>query len=164
MMVVSDSSKNLLRPSFVIIESVFHTGYDQLDKLIAFTDLDFAEELFINSNSSKTEILLEDAYAENLQKANELIGEGNLSFWTEHNSLVYSNFETSRESIFIVLATIIVVAAFYTASVAQQMIQDDIKEIATIKLLGCSNKLVRRWAAQPAAESSPISLLWACLC
>ena len=46
----------------------------------------------------------------------------------------------------IILLLVVFVAAFYTASVAQQMVQDDMQEIAIAKLVGCSNALVRKSA------------------
>ncbi|MCF0237215.1 MAG: FtsX-like permease family protein, partial [Sphaerochaetaceae bacterium] len=69
-----------------------------------------------------------------------------VSTWNEHNEAVYENFVTSKQMIFIVLMIIVFVAAFYTASVAQQMIQDDMKEIAILKLIGTNDTMVKESA------------------
>ncbi len=147
MMVVPDSAESVLRPVMVRVESIFHTGYDQLDSLIAFIDFDYAKELFPNNVSSAYEILVNEKDVNNLDNVISQIGNSEGIYkWDRLNTSVYRNFQASREAIFIVLLTIIFVAAFYSASVAQQLIQDDISDIAIMKLIGSDNRLVTKWA------------------
>ncbi len=147
LMIVPDDVKKVLRPVLVRIDSIFYSGYDQLDELLCFIDIDYAKELYSDFTSTSVEILVKPEYMEKLDLVKSSIGgKHNISEWNEHNVSVYENFVTSRQMIMIILLLVVVVAAFYTASVAQQMVQDDIQEIAISKLVGCSNSLVRKSA------------------
>ncbi len=147
LMIVPDDVKKVLRPVLVRIDEIFYSGYDQLDELLCFIDLDYAKELYSDSSSTTVEILVTTEFMESLDEVVTALGEGNdISQWNEHNVSVYENFVTSRQMIMIILMLVVVVAAFYTASVAQQMVQDDIQEIAIAKLVGSSNSLVRKSA------------------
>lgn len=153
LMIVPDDSEKSPRPVLVRVEAIFHSGYDQLDKLLSFVDFDYAKTLFTSKNSTSVEILVVDEYMENLNEisldilsSNPNISSSQLTTWDEHNVAVYNNFVTSKQMILIILLIVIVVASFYTASVAQQMIQDDMKNISISKLIGMSDIMVRRSA------------------
>ena len=147
LMIVPDDVKKVLRPVLVRIDGIFHSGYDQLDELLSFIDVDYAKELYSDASSTYVEVLVTPEYMERLNEVKASIGfEYDISEWNEHNVSVYENFISSRQMIMIILLLVVVVAAFYTASVAQQMVQDDIQEIAISKLVGCSNALVRKSA------------------
>ena len=147
LMIVPDDVKKVLRPVLVRIDGIFHSGYDQLDELLSFIDVDYAKELYSAISSTYVEVLVTPQYMERLNEVKASIGfEYDISEWNEHNVSVYENFVSSRQMIMIILLLVVVVAAFYTASVAQQMVQDDIQEIAISKLVGCSNALVRKSA------------------
>lgn len=147
LMIVPDDVNRVLRPVLVRIDAIFHSGYDQLDELLSFIDLDYARELYSDDTSTTVEILVTPDYMERLEEVVRFFGtDHDISMWNEHNVSVYENFVTSRQMIMIILMLVIVVAAFYTASVAQQMIQDDMQEIAIVKLVGSSNSLVRKSA------------------
>ncbi len=147
LMIVPDDVKKVLRPVLVRVDAIFHSGYDQLDELLSFIDIDYAKELYSDISSTSVEILVTAPYMEKLDEVAKEIGDGHsISQWNDHNVSVYENFVTSRQMIMIILLLVVVVAAFYTASVAQQMVQDDMQEIAIAKLIGSSNALVRRSA------------------
>ena len=145
LMIVPDTSKATVRPVLVRIEAIFYSGYDQLDQLLAFVDLSYAKTLFTSSCATSCEIIVQDAYMENLDEVIEALNlpVARVSTWDEYNVSVYSNFITSKQMILIILLLVVVVAAFYTASVAQQMVQDDIKPISIAKLIGMSDSMVR---------------------
>lgn len=150
LMIVPDDPDKVLRPVIMRIDSIFHSGYDQLDELLAFVDLDYAKTLYSSQASTNLEVLVTSEYMEKLDPLVELIEETehglDVTTWNQHNVSVYENFITSKQMIFIILLLVVVVAAFYTASVAQQMIQDDISDIAIVKLIGSSDSLVKRSA------------------
>lgn len=147
LMIVPDNVDKVLRPVLVRIDGIFTSGYDQLDQLLAFVDLDYAKTLYSDRSSSTLEILVTSEYQERLDDVESAIGNSYLlSQWSDHNVSVYENFITSKQMIFIILLLVVVVAAFYTASVAQQMIQDDIRDIAIAKLIGSSDAIVRKSA------------------
>ena len=147
LMIVPDNADKVLRPILCRIDSIFYTGYDQLDSLLCFMDIQDARELYSEKSSSSKEILVNGPYMEKLDEVMSAIGTGyGITTWDEHNVSVYENFVTSRQMIFIILLLVVVVAAFYTASVAQQMVQDDMTDIAISKLIGASDTLVKKSA------------------
>ena len=147
LMIVPDDVDKVLRPVLCRIDGIFHSGYDQLDSLLCFVDLEYAKTLYGSPESTCLELLAGPEYMEKLDDVIAAIGEGyDISKWDQHNVSVYENFVTSRQMILIILLLVVVVAAFYTASVAQQMIQDDMQDIAITKLIGASDALVRRSA------------------
>ncbi|MGP1508838.1 MAG: ABC transporter permease [Sphaerochaeta sp.] len=147
LMIVPDDADKALRPVLLRITSIFYTGYDQLDRLLSFIDIDYAKTLYSSKSSSSVELLVQNDYTEKLDSVIASIGDDyDISKWNEHNISVYENFVTSRQMIFVILLLVVIVAAFYTASVAQQMIQDDIQDIAIAKLIGSSDAVVRKSA------------------
>lgn len=147
LMIVPDNADKVLRPILCRIDGIFHTGYDQLDSLLCFMDIDDARELYSEKSSSSIELLVKGDYMEKLDEVADRLGSGyDISMWNEHNVSVYENFVSSRQMIFIILLLVVVVAAFYTASVAQQMVQDDMTDIAISKLIGASDALVKKSA------------------
>ena len=147
LMIVPDDVDKVLRPVLCRIDSIFTSGYDQLDSLLCFVEIDYAKTLYGAKSSTCLELLVRADYMEKLDDVISALGSGyDISKWNEHNVSVYENFVTSRQMILIILMLVVVVAAFYTASVAQQMIQDDMQEIAITKLIGASDTLVRRSA------------------
>lgn len=145
LMVVPDTAKSTVRPVLVRVEAIFYSGYDQLDQLLTFVDLDYAKTLFTSETATSCEIIVQNEYLENLQEVISTlnVSSSKISTWNQHNLSVYNNFITSKQMILIILLLVVVVAAFYTSSVAQQMIQDDIKPISIAKLIGMNDKMVR---------------------
>ncbi len=145
LMIVTNTANATVRPILVRVEAIFHSGYDQLDQLLSFIDLDYAKTIFPSAESTSCELLVQDGYLEKLQEVIETLNLSsfNVSTWDEHNVSVYNNFITSKQMILIILLLVVVVAAFYTSSVAQQMLQDDIKPISVAKLIGMSDSMVR---------------------
>lgn len=145
LMVVPDTAKSTVRPVLVRVEAIFYSGYDQLDQLLSFVDLDYAKTLFTSETATSCEIIVQNEYLENLQEVISTlnVSSSKISTWNQHNLSVYNNFITSKQMILIILLLVVVVAAFYTSSVAQQMIQDDIKPISIAKLIGMNDRMVR---------------------
>ena len=147
LMIVPDDVDKVLRPVLCRVDGIFRSGYDQLDSLLSFVELDYAKTLYGAESSTCLELLVLPEYMEKLDDVVDAIGSGyDISRWDQHNVSVYENFVTSRQMILIILLLVVVVAAFYTASVAQQMIQDDMQDIAIAKLIGASDSVVRRSA------------------
>lgn len=147
MLVVPDSNTTLLRPVIVYVSEIFSTGYSNLDKLIAFTSLEYGKLLFPNKNSLNTEIVLKSEYQNLTNKIAFEIFENNntlVNTWDELNYQIYQNFISSKQMIFVVLIVVSFVAAFYVSSIAQQLLNDDLKELALLKLIGCNNKTISK--------------------
>ena len=160
LMIVPDNPDKVLRPVLCRIDSIFYSGYDQLDSLLCFVDIDYAKTLYSEKSSTSLELLVKGEYMERLDDVISVLGDGYaISKWNEHNVAVYENFVTSRQMIFIILLLVVVVAAFYTASVAQQMVQDDMNDIAIAKLIGSSDSLVKKSAFLSVYAVTVIGLL-----
>ena len=147
-MIVPDTTNAVARPILVRVEAIFYSGYDQLDQILSFVDLAYAKTLFTSSSATSCEILVQRDYLEKLNDviASLQVSTLKISTWDQHNESVYSNFITSKQMILIILLLVVVVAAFYTSAVAQQMIQDDLKQISISKLIGMSDAMVRKSA------------------
>lgn len=147
MMVVPDTEHGVLRPVMLQVTSIYSTGYNQIDKNLAFIDYSYAIKLFESAESRITEIILETEYQNELNKVKQSIAtDGFISDWQQNNISIYNNYIVSMQSILMVLIIIVVVAAFFTASVANQIVEDDSREIALAKLLGSTDSNVRKSA------------------
>lgn len=147
MMVVPDTEHGVLRPVMLQVTSIYSTGYNQIDKNLAFIDYSYAIKLFESAESRITEIILKTEYQNELKKVKQSITtDGFISDWQQNNISIYNNYIVSMQSILMVLIIIVVVAAFFTASVANQIVEDDSREIAFAKLLGSTDSNVRKSA------------------
>jgi len=138
LMVVPDTEQGVLRPVMLQVTGIYSTGYGQIDNQLAFVDYSYAEKLFTNPLSFRTEITA--LSSDNLPQVRT---DGIATGWQERNQAVFMNFVNSRQMIALILLVIVFVAAFYTASTANQIIEDDIEEIAVSKLLGASDRQIR---------------------
>ena len=147
MMVVPDTEHGVLRPVMLQVTSIYSTGYNQIDKNLAFIDYSYAIKLFESSESRITEIILKSEFQNKLHAIKQIINtDGNITDWQQNNISIYNNYIVSIQSILLVLIIIVVVAAFFTASVANQIVEDDSREIALAKLLGSTDSNVRKSA------------------
>ena len=147
MMVVPDTEHGVLRPVMLQVTSIYSTGYNQIDKNLAFIDYSYAIKLFDSSESRITEIILKSEFQNKLHAIKQIIvTDGNITDWQQNNISIYNNYIVSMQSILLVLIIIVVVAAFFTASVANQIVEDDSREIALAKLLGSTDSNVRKSA------------------
>lgn len=147
MMIVPDTEHGVLRPIMLQVTSIYSTGYNQIDKNLAFIDYSYAIKLFESAESRITEIILKTEYQNELNKVKQSIAtDGFISDWQQNNIGIYNNYIVSMQSILMVLIIIVVVAAFFTASVANQIVEDDSREIALAKLLGSTDSNVRKSA------------------
>ncbi len=147
MMVVPDTEHGVLRPVMLQVTSIYSTGYNQIDKNLAFIEYSYAIKLFESSESRITEIILKSEFQNKLHAIKQIIDtDGNITDWQQNNISIYNNYIVSMQSILLVLIIIVVVAAFFTASVANQIVEDDSREIALAKLLGSTDSNVRKSA------------------
>lgn len=143
MMIVPENSDRVLRPVLARVTGIFYTGYDSLDKNLSFVDYEYAIKLFTNETPIY-ELIVNSPYSEDLNSVlSYLPSLVETSIWSSKNTAVYENFVSSRQMIMIILLLVVAVAAFYTASVANQIVEDDMKNIAIYKLLGANNTQIK---------------------
>lgn len=138
-MLLPDPSEKRVRPLLAQISSIYSSGYSELDSRLIFMNISDGEKLF--TKSGYWELLVDGDLNKaliNLEKINDKVLQ--YSTWDQFNISVYQNFITSRQVIFLILVLILLVAAVYIASIAQQMVQDSLKEIAILKMVGSTNK------------------------
>lgn len=146
-MVVPDRSVSVVRPVLANISSIYHTGYYELDNNLVFMNYEDALRLFGKADNSYQEILVDSKNADQLNKiVDELKSYLDYDFswatWDMFNQSVYQNFVTSRQVIFVIFLLILVVAAIYVSSIAQEQVQDSIQNIAMLKVLGSTNNFL----------------------
>ena len=147
LMIVPDTEEGVLRPVMLQVGGVFSCGYEQIDNNLAFIDYSYAQRLFSSKDSRVTEIILKDSSDVAVYSlAFGISTEGRVNTWQNKNRSVYSNFVNSRQMIILILLIIVFIASFFTASSANQIIEDDVQEIAVSKLMGASDRMTRHSA------------------
>jgi len=147
LMVVPDTQHGVLRPVMLQVTGIYSTGYNMIDKSLAFVDYSYAIKLFESESSRITEVIVRNEYQDKLAEVkNQIKTDGIVTDWQQKNISVYNNYIVSMQAILLVLMIIVVVAAFFTASVANQIVEDDSREIALSKLIGAPDSMVRQSA------------------
>ncbi len=147
LMVVPDTEEGVLRPVMLQVGGVYSCGYEQIDSNLAFIDYDHAQRLFSSRDSLVTEIIAKDSSDSAVYSlAAGISTDGRVDTWQNKNRSVYSNFVNSRQMIILILLIIVFIASFFTASSANQIIEDDVQEIAVSKLMGASDRMTRNSA------------------
>ena len=147
LMVVPDTEEGVLRPVMLQVGGIYSCGYEQIDSNLAFIDYSYAIKLFESAESRISEIILKTEFQNKLNEIKHIIKtDGIITDWQQNNISIYNNYIVSMQSILMVLIIIVVVAAFFTASVANQIVEDDSREIALAKLLGSTDSNVRKSA------------------
>jgi lipoprotein-releasing system permease protein len=146
-MVVPDRSVSVVRPVLANITSIYHTGYYELDNNLVFMNYEDALRLFGKADNTYQEILVKstnvnelDKVVDNLKSYLEI--DFSWATWDMFNQSVYQNFVTSRQVILVIFLLILVVAAIYVSSIAQEHVQDSIQNIAMLKVLGSTNSFL----------------------
>lgn len=147
LMVVPDTEDGVLRPVMLQVGGVYSCGYEQIDNNLAFIDYSYAQRLFSSKDSCVTEIIAKDSSDSAVNSlAADITTDGIVNTWQNKNRTVYSNFVNSRQMIILILLIIVFIASFFTASSANQIIEDDVQEIAVSKLMGASDRMTRQSA------------------
>ena len=147
LMVVPDTEEGVLRPVMLQVGGIYSCGYEQIDSNLAFIDYTHAQKLFSSMDSRVTEIIAQDSSDSAIRAlASSIITDGRVNTWQSKNSSIYSNFVNSRQMIILILLIIVFIASFFTASSANQIIEDDVQEIAVSKLMGASDRMTRHSA------------------
>lgn len=137
---ISNDNKSS-RASVFSVKGFFNSGYREIDSSNAYCSFDYLFPL--TDNCSYTEIVVSPKFEDRLYELENSLDNYCLD-WMDRNSSVYANFVNSRQLIMIILLVVGAMAAFFTASVAQQFVQDNIEELSLYKLLGSSNSLITK--------------------
>ncbi len=134
-----ESDKNRTRPYLMTVSSVFDSGYQELDRYLAFANISLLER-----EEGGYETILEDSSS--LDETVKALKENGIE--AESYKLLYSSiYENVRASVsilYVIFAAIAFLAAFFSSDVARVYIDRDRKDIGAMLLFGTSrNALIR---------------------
>ncbi|MBI4055026.1 MAG: ABC transporter permease [Elusimicrobia bacterium] len=137
-------------PRFVPMEvsGIYHSGYYEYDSSLAFLPLEKAQSFFsLGDRISGVGAKLHDwegadAFAGKLQR--DLGGLYGVRSWTQMNQALFGALKLEKAMMSLLLALIVVVAAFNIASNLLLLSLEKTKEIGILKSLGASSQNIRR--------------------
>ena len=136
---------NLPKQETFKVKAIFNSGFYEFDKNVIFLELNESLIFFDkNEKNLDLEIFIDNPIKANLLKDNIEKGNPNLFVysWIDLNKSFFSALKVERNVMFIILALIIIVAAFNIISGLTILIKNKTKEIAILKTLGLSNRSI----------------------
>jgi lipoprotein-releasing system permease protein len=130
------------------VTGFFESGMYEYDSSLAFIKIDAAQRLLrIPGRVHGIDLRLDDLYrAETV--AEDLRGELDADFqvlsWGQMNKNLFSALKLEKTVMFIILALIVLVAAFNIASSLIMMVIEKTKDIAILKAMGATNDSIRK--------------------
>ncbi|MFO8084715.1 MAG: lipoprotein-releasing ABC transporter permease subunit [Desulfobacterales bacterium] len=128
------------------VSALFESGMYEYDGSLAFIHIREAQKILRMGNSvTGIELRVKDIY-----KAGEIAGGivDKLGFpywtrdWTQMNQNLFSALKLEKTVMFIILALIVLVAAFNIASTLIMMVMEKTRDIAILKAMGATNKSI----------------------
>ncbi len=126
------------RPVLMTVSGIYSSGYAQLDRYLAFVDISFAD------GDSTYEILLKKG--DDVRRVVDALrkdGVSAVSYKTKYASLCL-NVDQSIMILYVILVFVALLAAFFSSDIAHIYTSRDRKDIAFLRLMGMSEKEVRR--------------------
>jgi len=136
---------NLPKQETFKVKAIFNSGFYEFDKNVIFLELNESLIFFDkNEKNLDLEIFIDNPIKANLLKDNIEKENPNLFVysWIDLNKSFFSALKVERNVMFIILALIIIVAAFNIISGLTILIKNKTKEIAILKTLGLSNRSI----------------------
>lgn len=137
-MMLYEKEKNRTRPILMTVTGIFDSGYAQLDRYLAYVDFSLldGEEVW--------EILLDQK--DDLGKRCQELDELGISYKTyrEKYSALYLNVRQSVSILYLILAFVALLAAFFSTDIVSVYLSRDRQDIAALRLLGMEEKRIRR--------------------
>lgn len=131
-----------------VVADTFSSGMYEYDSALAYIHLKEAQQLAGAENQiSAIGIWIENVF--NVKAVKESLSD-TLSYpfymrdWMEINKSLFSALKLEKTAMFIILTLIILVAAFNIASALTMMVMEKTKDIAVLKAMGATNRMIRR--------------------
>lgn len=133
-----------LRPKLVVVEGIYDSGYKEIDLNLCFMKLDDLIGIYKEDVNLYQEVIIKDNIS--LNEAVEIFnGDDYFSRpWYEIQESVYNNILVSTQSLLIVFIVIALLTGYFVSSISSDLITKDHKTIATNKLLGLTDKTIKR--------------------
>ncbi len=137
-MMLYEKDKNRTRPILMTVTGIFDSGYAQLDRYLAYVDFSLLD------GEEEWEILLDQK--DDLEKRCQELDELGISYKTyrEKYSALYLNVRQSVSILYLILAFVALLAAFFSTDIVSVYLSRDRQDIAALRLLGMEEKRIRR--------------------
>lgn len=129
------------------VSGIFDVGMYEYDSSVLFVPLDVAQKFFsLGNNVSSVDVEVDDPKdLENIkEQVTQIIGENNyyISDWREANANFLESIDVQANVLFLILALIILVAAFNVISGMVMLVNDKNKEVAILRTVGMKRRSV----------------------
>lgn len=137
-MMLYEKEKNRTRPILMTVTGIFDSGYAQLDRYLAYVDFSLLD------GEEEWEILLDQK--DDLEKRCQELEELGIYYKTyrEKYSALYLNVRQSVSILYLILAFVALLAAFFSTDIVSVYLSRDRQDIAALRLLGMEEKRIRR--------------------
>lgn len=137
-MMLYEKEKNRTRPILMTVTGIFDSGYAQLDRYLAYVDFSLLD------GEEEWEILLDQK--DDLGKRCQELDDLGISYKTyrEKYSALYLNVRQSVSILYLILAFVALLAAFFSTDIVSVYLSRDRQDIAALRLLGMEEKRIRR--------------------
>lgn len=139
LMILSDSETKSIRPDVCIVGGLYDSGYSEIDSNIVFTSSEYASMLYPSDSDISYEYILDNYSEQTMKDVKSKLKGKDFEDWRSANYNLYMNFQSSNQSIVLVLFVLILFSSFLTLSMTQQVINENRRNIAISKLLGASD-------------------------
>ncbi len=131
-----------------IVTGTFESGMSEYDSMLAYVHLEQAQQLVAAKDKiSAIGIWVDDVFRVK-QIREKYLTTIEYPFyirdWMEINQSLFSALKLEKTAMFIILTLIILVAAFNIASALIMMVMEKTKDIAVLKAMGATHKIIRR--------------------
>lgn len=131
-----ESEKGRARPVLMTVKGIYSSGYAQLDRYLGFVDISLLD------GTSSYEILLKKGDDVNaVLKSLNADGINAVSYREKYSSLC-TNVDQSIMILYVILIFVALLAAFFSADIAHIYTSRDRKDIASLRLIGISEKRI----------------------
>lgn len=146
LMLIPDGSRTAARPVLAAVESIFTTGYSELDQSLAFMDAQAAAKYFPSSSSMVWEVVTDSSASSRVYSMLQatLPDSYEIVSLRETQPTIFENLLLSQRTLSLVFILIAILAGYFVSTIAQEVIQDDRAAIATLKLMGFSRREIAR--------------------
>lgn len=133
-----ENEKNRARPVLMTVVGIFDSGYAQLDRYLAYVDYSLI------GGEGEWEIIL-SSNEETDKKAEELWEKGIwCETYREKYSALYLNVKQSVTILYVILASVALLAAFFSTDIVHVYLSRDHRDIVALTILGMDRERIRK--------------------
>ncbi len=131
-----------------LVTDIFESGMYEYDSSLAYIHIDAAQKLMgMKGRVSTLGIWIDDIFSAGSFKKfilSSLEDRFYAKDWMEINKSLFSALKLEKTAMFVILTLIVLVAAFNIASALIMMVMEKSKDIAVLKAMGATNKVIKK--------------------